>query len=507
MKKGLRYLAILSFFLIVVLLGTFKIVNFDFGWHLKAGEYIYINRSVPKQDVFSYIAEGNKWVDSHWLFQVILYIFYALGGITGVILFRILILVLTFIFLFFTIYRKEYYPVSLLVCLMALFVSFQRFLMRPELMTLFFLAVFFFFTERFRAFPRLSLLIIPLCQLMWVNIHGLHVLGVIFLLLYFAGDFVQMVLGHYCPFIPKIEADRRDWQRRGLLLGLTCMALFGNANGKEGMLYPYKIFLELKTKNTVFSRITELVSPFAVKHVRFPDPSIIYKIFLLISILAILCQLKRIRFAHILPYGAFLYLSVLAVRNMSLFTIIATPITIQNINGILDFVQSKAGKGFVKRLPVASLTGIVFVVLAGSISFLITNNSLYRRLNYLRTFGIGESDYYPAEAVDYLKNEEIAGNVFNSSDIGGYLIWKLYPPKQVSFDGRWEVYDRDLKMIQQLRNPYYFGQLVDKYDIQAIILHKRSLEAQLMGPWLRMSRSWLLTKNTPNAIVYRKRTG
>jgi len=506
MKKGLKYLAILSFFLIVVFLGTFKIVNFDFGWHLKTGEYIYANRSIPKQDVFSYIAEGNKWVDSHWLFQVILYMFYALGAIPGVIFFRILILVLTFGFLFLTIYRKEYYPVSLWVCLLTLFISFQRFLMRPELMTFFFLAVFFYFTERFREYPRFSLLIIPLCQVMWVNTHGLHVLGVLFLLLYFLGDLLQMVLSQYCPVIPKIEINRTQWQQKGWLFGLTSIALFINANGKDGMLYPFKIFQELKTKNAVFSRITELVSPFAVKHVRFPDPSFIYKIFLVISLLAILCQLKRIRFAHILPYGAFLYLSVLAVRNMPLFAIIATPITILNIYGVLDFIQKRIKKSFLIWIPGSSWTGVIFIIFAVTICFFIANNSLYQRLNYLRTFGIGESNFYPAEAVDYLKNEDIPGNLFNSSDIGGYLIWKLYPEKQVSFDGRWEVYGPYLKMIQQLGNPYYFAHLAEKYDIQAIILHKRSLEIQLMGPWLRMSRSWFLTKNTREAIIYKKRT-
>ena len=507
MKERLKYFAIISFFLIVICLGSFKIVNFDFGWHLKTGEYIYANRTIPTHDIFSYIAEGNRWVDSHWFFQLILYVFYALGGVNGVVLLRILVLLLTFGLLFSTIYRREYSPVSILVCLLTLFISFQRFLLRPEILTFLFLALFFYFTERFSERPWLSICIITLCQVMWTNIHGLHVLGIVFLFLYLLGDLFQIFLHRFIPIIPDLEICKKEWAQKGLLFFLTCAALLFNANGKEGMLYPLRIFSELKTKATIFSRVTELVSPFAVKHVQFPDPSIIYKILLLLSLLAILCQLKNIRLAHILPYGAFLYLSLLAIRNMPLFAIIATPVTIRNIHGILDFIRKRWEKGRLIRWPIAAGISIILIILNILICFFIANNTLYQRLHYLRTFGIGESDYYPAEAVEYLKARDMAGNIFNSSDIGGYLIWKTYPQKQVSLDGRWEVYGDFLKNIQQLQNPYFFTQLVSRYNIRVIILHKRSWEVQLMGPWLQRSRLWVLTQNTPNAVIFERYIG
>ncbi|MGA1870803.1 MAG: hypothetical protein ACMUJM_19890 [bacterium] len=502
MKKSLKYITIGSFFIIVIFLSLFKIETFDFGWHLKTGEYIYSHKSIPTHDMFSYIVKGHKWVDSHWLFQLVLYIFYRGGGITGVIFLRILVVVCTFVFLFLTIYRKEYYHISIFVCLCALFISFQRFFLRPEIFTFFFLTLFFYYTERFSEHPYLSLTIIPLCQVLWANMHGLHLLGIIFLFLYLLGDLLQAFLSAHLPIIPKIEIEAKEWKQKGILFCLTCFALLLNANGRDGIVYPYKIFHELKTKATIFSHLTELISPFAIKHVSFPEPIIIYKIFLFLSLFVFICQLKRIRLAHVLPYGLFLYLSLLAIRNMPLFALIATPGIIHTTHGIFDFFLKGKRKGLLTRMPISTAINICVIILSASICVLIANNTLYQRLLYLRAFGIGESDSYPKEAVDYLKEKNIAGNIFNSSEIGGYLIWKMYPLKHVALDGRWEVYEDFLENIQQLGIPRYFSQLAGRYKIRAIILYKRSLEFQLMSPWLLHNPFWILTKDTPTTLVF-----
>lgn len=530
MKRNVRYLAILSFFLVVVLLGLFKIVDFDVGWHMKAGEYIYSSRSIPKRDIFSYIAQGNKWVDSHWLFQLLLYLSYSIGGVSGSIILRILVVCLTFGLLFMTVYRKEYYPVSLIICLFALFMSFQRFLLRPEIFTFLFLALFVYCAENFSKHPRLSLIMIPVGQVLWANMHGLHVLGIAFISLYLLGDLLQALLSRYIPGVPvparprlqgklgqalpagraSVEAKAGEWKQKVLLFGLTCLALLINGNGFDGIAYPYKIFSELKAKPTIFSMVAELVPPFAIKHAPFPDPSLIYKIFIPVTVLALICQLKRIRLAHLLPYGAFLYLSFLAIRNVPLFAIVATHMTIRNIYGILDFLRKR--KFFADKWPVSTpiptpvsmAVGFLLTALCLGTCVSIANNGLYQRLHYLRTFGFGVSDSFPHEAVEYLKSRSLAGNIFNSSDIGGYLLWQMYPPKQVALDGRWEVYGDFLDNIQRLNDPKYFAELTAKYRIEAIILYKLSWEMGLMYPWLQISPDWQVAKETATAVVYER---
>ena len=50
---------------------THKIIDSDIWWHLRTGQHILETSTIPDADMFSYTAGGNKWIDTHWLFQVI----------------------------------------------------------------------------------------------------------------------------------------------------------------------------------------------------------------------------------------------------------------------------------------------------------------------------------------------------------------------------------------------------------------------------------------------------
>ncbi|MGA1876288.1 MAG: hypothetical protein ACMUIA_11840, partial [bacterium] len=261
----------------------------------------------------------------------------------------------------------------------------------------------------------------------------------------------------------------------------------------------------LRLKPTIFSQITELISPLAVvKNASFPTSSfvyiisLVYIIFLILSLVAFVCQIKRIRFAHIFLYAAFFYLSTQAVRNVPLFAVVAAPMTIRNTYGLLDFFRKgRKWPGFGSTVIECGL-----IILSVGICLSVTSNKLYHRLHLLRSFGVGISDTYPTEAVHFLKSRHVEGNIFNSSDLGGYLIWQLYPGKQVALDGRWEVYGDFLHDLQRLSDPRFFAELQKRYDIETIILYKQSWEMALMAPWLQISPFWELTKETARAHVY-----
>jgi len=501
MEKRLRYLAIASFFLIVTALCLFKVEALDFGWHLKAGEYIWTTQSIPTHDIFSYIAEGNRWVDSHWLFQLVLYGAHAVGGIPGVVFLRVTLVVATFALLLSTIYRRENPPVSILVCLLALFTSHQRFLIRPELVSLLFLAAFFHFTERFSERPRLCLVVLPLCQAIWANMHGLHVLGVVFLGLYLAGDALQILAARFVSWIPEAETTARELRQKGVLFVLVLLALLVNANGIDGILYPYTLFSELRGEVAHFPKLYELRSPFSVSE-GFPHPLVFYKAFLFVSVLAFVGQWRRIRLAHLLPFLVFLYLSTLALRNMALFAVVATPITIRNLHGVLDFIRARRGGTFTAERRIAVATALSVLVLVAGVWTVTASSQLYARVHWRRTFGVGVSAYFPAELVGHLRT--IEGNFFNSPDLGGYLTWKMYPEKKVAMDGRWEIYGKSLPgVLKAYRSPKAFSRLAEKYDISVVILGETH-PAVAMAKWLRKSPAWELTESTRHTLLFER---
>ncbi len=498
---SLRRVAIASFFALVASVCWFEIVDWDFWWHLATGKWIVSTRSIPTHDMFSYVAEGRPWVDSHWLFQILLYGAYAVLGIPNLILLRLPIVGLTFVLLFLTVYRKEYFWISIAVCTLALLVSLQRFLLRPEIFSLMFLAAFFYFAENFSKHPRTSIAMIAVCQLVWTNMHGLHAMGIGFLAAYLAGDLLQDWLRRIGIGIPATGVTAREWRAKAILVMVTGLMILLNANGRAGILYPTTVYSELQSKPGIFSQLGELASPFAGPWPEFPSAQSFYLLFVGVSCAALLLQWRRVRLAHVLPYLAFLYLSTLALRNMSLFAVVAVPVTIRNLYGIADsagsfHVRSKHAIGSF------ALPALVLLSMIGSI-VCVQNDRLYQSMGLLRRFGTGVSDWFPRQAVEYLERRGIQGRIFNNPEIGGYLIWQLYPRHQVALDGRWEVYG-DPELVRRLNDPRHFEPFLSTYRVEAILLHKDSTQLRSLGPWLRRQRNWRKVLETRNAVVFER---
>jgi hypothetical protein len=502
-QRNLRAVAIASFLLSVVALCIFKILSVDFGWHIKAGELIWATKSIPTRDSFSYIAEGRPWVDSHWLFQLMIYGVHAAAGMPGLCALRILLVSAAFGSLLSTHYRREYLPISLLVCLLAVFVSYQRFVMRPELISLCFLALFFYCMENFSKHPRACIVTLTVCQLIWTNMHGLAAIGVAFLGIYLAGDVFQRFFSKSRSETPNASLEARELKLKCVAFGLVVLAYLANANGVDGILYPLKIFSELLGEASAFPRLEELDSPFSANP-NFPlDPVAVYKLFVVFSALSWVGHWRRVRLAHILLYAAFFYLSTLATRNMSLFAVVATPIVIRNLNGILDRFFRGRYVPAAMRMAAGAVTASAMVLVAATIWINTSNNQLYTRLHWPRVFGVGLSERFAGDVIDELA--ELDGRFFNSPDLGGYLIWKLYPRKQVAADGRWEVYgDIYPELKRAYLDPEVFARLVDEYDIVAVVLSTRTPIAKKMTRWIRKSPSWRLTRKTKNVLLFEK---
>jgi hypothetical protein len=331
--------------------------------------------------------------------------------------------------------------------------------------------------------------------------HGLHVLGVVFLGLYLAGDALQVLAARFVSWIPEAETTARELRQKGGLFVLVLLALLVNANGVDGILYPYTLFSELRGEVAHFPKLAELRSPFSSPRV-FPHPVAFYELFLLVSIPALLAQLRRVRFAHLLPYLVFLYLSTLALRNMALFAVVATPVTIRNLHGVLDFLRARRGGTFTAERRVAVATALSVLVLVAGVWTVTASSQLYARIHWRRTFGVGVSEYFPADLVAHLRT--IEGNFFNSPDLGGYLTWKMYPQKKVAADGRWEVYGDSLpELLSAYRSPAAFSRLAKRYDISAVVLGETQ-PAVTMAKWLRKSRAWELTESTRHTKLFER---
>src|SRR5262245_4210293 len=63
----------------------FPLYDTDFWWHLKTGEWILQEGTVPQVDLYTFTEVGTEWIDLHWGFQLFITLLYRLGGANLVI--------------------------------------------------------------------------------------------------------------------------------------------------------------------------------------------------------------------------------------------------------------------------------------------------------------------------------------------------------------------------------------------------------------------------------------
>jgi hypothetical protein len=492
-----------SFFAFLVACCLFDVFNPDFGWQLASGRLIWTTGQIPTHDVFSYIAEGKRWIDSHWAYQVLLYGVHAAAGMAGIVLLRTALLIATFALILTTVPRREPWIVDVGVCVLAVFASCGRFVDRPELLSFVFLAATFRLVERLPEHPRISLVGIPLIQILWVNAHGIWPVGYAFLALYLAGDWIQEFVRRRLGLGAAVATGPGRVQ--AALLVLSGIALLANANGVDGITYPYVLFHELSGKMPVFNQILELFPPLSPDMIGRRNVTA-YLLLLAIATLAQLGALRRIRLAHVMPLLAFAYLSSLAIRNIALLAVVAAPITIRNLHVVLDEIAARRTRrpSRASRRAASLAAAGLAAVLAGGSWVLAVSDRLGDWLGQEnRVFGLGLSDQYPAEVLPHVRSAR--GNVFNSPDLGGYLIWQTFPEKQVAVDGRWEIYGEDLEStLRAFSEPATFAGIAARYDVGAVVLGRADFARQ-MDQWMSRSPGWRATLRTPRAVIYERR--
>jgi tetratricopeptide (TPR) repeat protein len=237
------------FLSLTFLLGIFPLKDADFYWHLRTGDLIRQTGQIPHADIFTFTRLGQPWIDLHWLFQIGISWVYQHGGISALILAKCGLTCLA-VFLLMTARRPDW-PiwVMTLAWLPALLVLSGRMYVRPETLTLLYLAIFLAVVTRWDRQPALVLLL-PFVQVAWVNSHGLFVLGPVILIFALLDALLRP---------GALEPDRRKWWRTiGIGSFATGAACLVNPYGLTGAIYPLQLAQTMS--NPIFSQsIAELL--------------------------------------------------------------------------------------------------------------------------------------------------------------------------------------------------------------------------------------------------------
>ena len=157
----------------VLTAATFKIRSFDLFWHLEAGQWILAHRALPRTDPFRFTATGTPWTDHEWLAQVLLALAERPWGLVGLgVLRSLFVLALAGLVLASLRRMRAPWPEALLVVFAAIFLARRRFLLQPELATFAGIVCLLVLLEELRRRPRPGPAVAAILgTALWANAH------------------------------------------------------------------------------------------------------------------------------------------------------------------------------------------------------------------------------------------------------------------------------------------------------------------------------------------------
>jgi len=425
----------------------------DLGRHIKNGELILNGDfGILKNNLYSYTESDFKVINHHWGGGVFFYLIFKVVGFVGLSFFYLFLSLFIFYLFFRIAWKESNFYIAFTLSLLLIPLIAQRTEIRPEIFSYLFIALFFWILWNWKN-KKISykwLFILPILEIIWVNTHIYFIFG-------------PALIGLF--LVDRLIKKKKVFNKFGLILILTGLASLINPFFIKGVLEPFDIF-----KNYGY-RIVENQSVWFLQKLGIVNnPNLIlYEIVLGILILSfiLLLILKRKRISFIYFCLAFVWsiLGWLAIRNFTIFGLFALPIISYNINNILN-----------KKIKLKFLNAKIFFTFIILSIFLIIFMIYQQKLPLNKEiigFGLISENNQSAQ---FFKDNNIKGPIFNNYDIGGYLIYHLYPQEKVFTDNRPEAYSVSFfedKYIPAQQDNSVWQKEIEEYNFNSIFFSHR----------------------------------
>lgn len=462
-----RAMTLRRVFLLLLLVQLFNIalrptLDPDMWWHLRTGELIW-QSGIPRQDPFSFTVPAHEWITHEWLSQVFMWTIYRVGGLTGLAIVFAALAALSF----WLVYRCSDgppYPAALLVILAAL-VAAPSLGVRPQAFTVLMTAVFVHVIERVRKrqLGAQAMLWLPAVTLLWANLHGGYLFGIVLLIAYAAGDGLAALAPKCGTALP-----RPALRILPMVVAASAAAAVVNPNGWEIWRYPF----DTVGSTPMQANIVEWRSPDFHLYKYWPFA---FMIGLGIGTWAV--GTARAGCSDLLLFLGTAFGGLLSVRHIALFAIVSTPILARTLLHALS--TSRPGTA-VKFAPSDGEPTRRNAQLNWALLFAGVAASAIWSAAKLRGNDSAIAAAYPVAAVDFLNRHGMNGvRGFNTYGWGGYLIWRRLP---VFIDGRADVYGDEFlsRYLETFRLTERWREPLDQFGVEYVLVERTSPLATLL---------------------------
>ena len=423
--------------------------DYDLWARLVAGMSVLENGVVLKQDIFSY-TPVHAWFDHEWGASVVIYLFAKMADVFGIAkiytlaALQVILTFLIYLSIFFSIKQKsdkKYSGYSIILFLLVVFASNAVFAstVRCHLFSFLFFTVWLFLLEYYRKTgKKTALIVLPIMMLFWGNIHGGCLSGLGILTIYALGEFLNKK--NPVPYL--------------MTLLFSFGVLFINPYGAE---YVKFLFFAGTMAREYISEWQPTFS-LGVQTIKFQIYFVLVSIVFLINIVKHKANFIFADKTKLILIISTAVISLLHAKLIPFFVITSSIFLYEEIIALLSKIKFFR----VANAPENKLTYAVILL------FCLLNINSYK-------YEISNNDY-PYDAVNFIKVNDIKGNLFVDMTYGSYCAYKLFPQNKIFMDGRYEeVYNPSLLLeIKDFlkQDGVNSESVLKKYKTQIVLLKK-----------------------------------
>jgi tetratricopeptide (TPR) repeat protein len=483
--------------------GLRTVSDYDLGWQLASGRWMAQHHRIFSTDVFSYTAYGQPWIYPVGA-GLIFYAAYLLGGYGLLSWIGAIACAGTVALLL----RRGSLTTAILAIIAVPLIAYRA-VPRADMFTVVLFAAFLsILWENFQT-GRARLWLLPLLMIAWVNLHLGFVAG-LGLVFGFAGiDLLEMLFG--------------ETRRQRAITRLKRELPWFAATAAATVLNPWGpgLYTALLRQNHAMAEHARFLTEW------FPLPTTgaaissslslrdtqgtIYIVLAIALVATVLAILQRQPGTAVLLAGAS-YESIRHIRMEALTACVVVLVGSSVLQTAAQFVAQRISSGQLRRALAFSLAGL-FVLFGCVRLFDVVSNRTYLVRDHAATFGSGIGWWYPEGAAGFVEEANLPGEVINTYDEGGFVVWRLGEHHRDYIDGRaipfgTSIFENQLRLMAASLDSAEWQHVADRYGINTFIL---SLERRQKTPLARLkdfcaSQNWRPVYLDEIAAVFVRRT-
>ena len=443
----------IAVYALLLINGSVLLGDSDTYWHIAVGKWILDHGAFPHTDIYSFTRNGEAWISSSWLAQVLYAAAYEAVGWAGPVMLAAASIASAFALFAFMLGSRMPARYAIAVALWALLLSVSHLFARPHVLVLPLMLAWvqgLLRASEQREPPSLWLL--PLLTL-WANLHGGFVFG--------------LALVAPIALDALWNADKPQRVRVAIR-----WAVFAFAALAACCVTPYGWNSILASRKILdLGELLHLIYEWMPVDFGHFGP---FEACILASIAAALHYGVRLTPPRILLLLGLLHMALSHVRNVEIFALLAPLVVLTPLSSQFALRPARFAR---MAFPTASAMMLAVILAASSWALAAVRPP------------VPPANQAPAAAVEVLKQHG-ARRILNDLPFAGYFISRGIP---VFVDGRAELYGEAFVMAyyraMQLKDVNVLLDLLDRYEIDAVALTPATPAASFMdhaGGWKRI---------------------